>query len=41
MEHKYEVRFAKIDPETPPTMDEQIAIAREAAGSWASAVQGS
>ena len=29
MEHKYEVRFAKSDLETPPTMDEQIAIARE------------
>lgn len=31
MEHKYEVRFAKGDPETPPTMDEQIAAARDAA----------
>ena len=31
MEHKYEVPFAKSDPETPPTMDEQIAVAREAA----------
>jgi hypothetical protein len=31
VEHKYEVRFAKDDPETPTTMDEQIAIAREAA----------
>ena len=31
MEHRYEVRFAKNDPETPPTKDEQIAIAREAA----------
>ena len=31
MEHKYEVRFATSDPETPPTRDEQIAIAREAA----------
>ena len=25
------VRFAKSDPETPPTMDEQIALARKAA----------
>jgi hypothetical protein len=39
MDHKYEVCFAKSDPETPPTMDKQIAIAREAAGSWAWAVQ--
>jgi hypothetical protein len=31
MEQKYEVRFVKNDPETPPTMEEQIAIAREAA----------
>ena len=31
MEHKYEVRFAKSDTETPPTMDEQIALARVAA----------
>jgi hypothetical protein len=31
MEHKYEVRFAKSDPESPPTMEEQIALAREAA----------
>jgi hypothetical protein len=31
MEHKYEVRFAKGDPETPPSKDEQIAIARAAA----------
>ena len=31
MEHKYEVRFAKSDPETPPTMEEQIALAGEAA----------
>ena len=31
MEHKYEVRFAKSDPETPPTIDEQIALARVAA----------
>ena len=31
MEHKYEVRFAKGDPETPPTMEEQIALARAAA----------
>jgi hypothetical protein len=31
VEHKYEVRFAKSDPETPPTMDEQIAVARGAA----------
>ena len=25
------MRFARDDPETPPTMDEQIAIARKAA----------
>ena len=31
MEHKCEVRFAKSDPETPPTMEEQIALARAAA----------
>jgi hypothetical protein len=31
MRQKYEVRFAKGDPETPPTMDEQIALARVAA----------
>ena len=31
MKHKYEVRFAKSDPEIPPTTNEQIAIAREAA----------
>lgn len=31
MEHKYEVRFAKSDPETPPTMEEQIELARVAA----------
>ena len=31
MEHKYEVRFAKSDPETPPTMEEQIDLARVAA----------
>ena len=31
MEHEDEVRFSKNDTETPPTMDEQIAIAREAA----------
>ena len=31
MEQKYVVRFAKSDPETPPTMDEQIALARRAA----------
>jgi hypothetical protein len=31
MEQKYVVRFFKNDPETPPTMEEQIAIAREAA----------
>lgn len=35
MEHKYEVRFAKSDPETPPTtppiMEDQIALARVAA----------
>ena len=30
MEHRYEVRFAKDDPETR-CKDEQIAIAREAA----------
>ena len=23
MQHRYEVRFAKDDPESPPTMDEQ------------------
>ena len=32
MEHKYGVRFAKSDHETPPTMEEQIALARVAAG---------
>ena len=31
MQHKYTVRFARADPETPPTMDEQIALARKAA----------
>ena len=31
MEHEYEVRFAKGHPETPPTVDEQIALARVAA----------
>ena len=31
MRQKYEVRFAKGDPETPPTKDEQIALARMAA----------
>ena len=31
MEHRYEVRFAKADPETPPTKDEQVAVARESA----------
>jgi len=31
IEHKYEVRFPKSDPETPPTMEEQIALARVAA----------
>ena len=31
MQHTYEVRFAKSDPETPPTMDEQIALAQAAA----------
>jgi hypothetical protein len=31
MEHKYELRFAKNDPETLPTMEEQLALAREAA----------
>ena len=30
MQHKFEVRFARDDPETPPTMDEQIALARKA-----------
>ena len=29
MEQKYVVRFARNDPETPPTMDEQIALARK------------
>ena len=31
MLQKYEVRFARNDPETPSTMDEQIALARKAA----------
>jgi hypothetical protein len=31
MQQKYIVRFARDDPETPPTMDEQIALARKAA----------
>ena len=31
MQHKYAVRFARTDPETPPTMDEQIDLARDAA----------
>ncbi len=31
MQHKYTVRFARDDPETPGTMDEQIALARVAA----------
>ena len=31
MLQKYEVRFARNDPETPSTMDEQIAPARKAA----------
>ncbi|HYJ60424.1 MAG TPA: hypothetical protein VE032_03040 [Actinomycetota bacterium] len=31
MDHKYEVRFVRGEPETPPTKDEPIAIAREAA----------
>jgi len=31
MEQRYVVRFARYDPETPPTMDEQIAPARKAA----------
>jgi hypothetical protein len=31
MEHTYVVRFAKSDPESPPTKDEQIELAREAA----------
>ena len=30
MQHTYTVRFARDDPETPPTMDEQIALARKA-----------
>ena len=31
MEHKYDVRFAKGDPETPATVEEQIALTRVAA----------
>ena len=31
MQQKFEVRFARDDPETPPTMDEQIALERKAA----------
>jgi hypothetical protein len=31
MDHRYVVRFARDDPETPPTRDEQIALARQAA----------
>ena len=31
MQHTYTVRFARDDPETPPTMDEQIALARKTA----------
>ena len=31
MQQTYVVRFARADPETPPTMDEQIALARKAA----------
>jgi hypothetical protein len=31
MDHRYVVRFARNDPETPPTRDEQIALARQAA----------
>jgi hypothetical protein len=31
MQQTYVVRFARDDPETPPTMDEQIALARKAA----------
>jgi hypothetical protein len=31
MEHKYQVRFAKDDPETPATVEEQVALARESA----------
>jgi hypothetical protein len=31
MDHRYVVRFARDDPETPPTMEEQIALARRAA----------
>jgi len=31
MEQKYVVRFAREDPETPTTMDEQIALAPKAA----------
>jgi len=30
-DHWLIVRFARDDPETPPTMDEQIALARKAA----------
>ena len=32
MQHRYEVRFARDDPETPPTMDEQVALARKKLG---------
>ena len=31
MQHTYTVRFARDDPEAPPTMEEQIALARKAA----------
>jgi len=31
MQQTYTVRFARDDPETPPTMDEQITLARKAA----------
>jgi hypothetical protein len=31
MQQTFVVRFARDDPETPPTMDEQIALARKAA----------
>jgi integrase len=31
MDHRYVVRFARDDPETPPTRDEQLALARQAA----------
>ena len=31
MDHRYVVRFARDDPEMPPTKAEQIALGREAA----------